>query len=94
MFIFVFNYCNTRIGDKMKFNIFVKIILISLIIAVVAIAEPISGRILDSQTRETIPGAHIKLLGGQAGDVTNIQGQFTLETGDVELPQTIVITHI
>ncbi len=78
----------------MKLTNEIKVILISLIIAVVAIAEPITGRIIDSQTRETIPGAHIKLLGGQAGDVTNIQGQFTLETGDVELPQTIVISHI
>ncbi len=57
-------------------------------------AAPISGKVVDSKTNENIPGAHIKLIEGTTGAVTNLQGEFSLEIGGQSLPVRILVTHI
>lgn len=85
---------NTRIGDIVKTFLLKSALIISLMIISNTFAVPISGRVIDSQSREIIPGAHIKLIDGTAGAVTNLQGEFTLEIGGEGLPVRILVTHI
>lgn len=46
----------------------------------------VTGRIIDAQTRETLIGAHVYVVGQNYGVVTNISGEFVLEV-DEELSQ-------
>ncbi|MEM1268548.1 MAG: TonB-dependent receptor [Bacteroidota bacterium] len=52
-----------------------------------AIAQPepepvrrsVRGQVIDGESGDPLPGAHVRAVGASSGDVTNIRGQFTLD---------------
>ncbi len=64
------------------------------ILPVSLIAEHIDGMIIDSRTGEPIVGAHIKVIGGKSGDVTDLNGEFSFDAGEISYPIRISVSHI
>lgn len=57
-------------------------------------SAPISGTIVDSETGEPVTGAHIKVIDGQAGDVTGLNGEFSFDAGEMSYPIKLYVSHI
>ncbi|MDG2108906.1 MAG: TonB-dependent receptor [Flavobacteriaceae bacterium] len=53
----------------------------------------ITGKVVDSENQEAIPGANIIVVGSNTGTVADFDGNFTLNTS-AELPLTIEISYI
>ena len=53
----------------------------------------ISGKIVDSENQEAIPGANVIVLGSNTGAVADFDGNFTLNTS-AELPLTIEVSYV
>ena len=53
----------------------------------------ITGKVVDSENQEAIPGANIIVVGSNTGAVADFDGNFTLNTS-AELPLTIEISYI
>ena len=53
----------------------------------------ISGKVVDSENQEAIPGANVIVLGSNTGAVADFDGNFTLNTS-AELPLTIEVSYV
>jgi len=60
-------------------------------VPVLAQQVTISGSVIDSTTRESLPGVSIQVKGSTAGTVSNANGQFTLQ---VQPDATLVVSYI
>lgn len=56
------------------------------------IQQQVTGRVLDSETQEALPGVNIVVQGTTTGTTTNVNGNF--ELGVPDLQQTLVISYI
>lgn len=52
-------------------------------------SETLSGRMVDSETGETLPYVNIGVLGGARGTVSNEQGYFHFDLSDLPSESTI-----
>lgn len=52
----------------------------------------VSGKVVDSQTNEGLPGANVVVQGTTQGTVTNLEGEFTIEVPDPEA--VLVISYV
>lgn len=57
------------------------------------INSTMTGTIVDSKTKEALIGATVQIKGTTNGAVTDIEGKFTLKTGQI-LPYTLVINYV
>ena len=53
----------------------------------------ISGKVVDSENQEAIPGANVIVLGSNTGAVADFDGNFTLNTS-AELPLTLEVSYV
>jgi iron complex outermembrane receptor protein len=53
----------------------------------------IIGRVLDASTNESLVGATVTIKGTTNGDVTDVNGEFSLVTGQI-LPFTLIVTYV
>ena len=53
----------------------------------------ISGKVVDSENQEAIPGANVIVVGSNTGAVADFDGNFTLNTS-AELPLTIEVSYV
>ena len=65
-----------------------------LLLANVVIAQTsISGKVIDAENQEAIPGANIIVVGSNTGAIADFDGNFTLNTSS-EFPLTIEVSYI
>ena len=65
-----------------------------LLLANVVIAQTsISGKVIDAENQEAIPGANIIVVGSNTGAIADFDGTFTLNTSS-EFPLTIEVSYI
>ena len=53
----------------------------------------ISGKVVDSENQESIPGANVIVVGSNTGAVADFDGNFTLNTS-AEFPLTIEVSYV
>ena len=53
----------------------------------------ISGKVVDSENQEAIPGANVIVVGSNTGAVADFDGNFTLNTS-AEFPLTIEVSYV
>ena len=81
---------------QMKKNNLIKIAIFSLMLFVgnIAMAQStISGKVIDAENQEAIPGANIIVVGSNFGAVADFDGNFILNTSS-EFPLTIEVSYI
>ncbi|MDA9669771.1 TonB-dependent receptor [Flavobacteriaceae bacterium] len=70
------------------------LITLLLLLANVVIAQTsISGKVIDAENQEAIPGANIIVVGSNTGAIADFDGNFTLNTSS-EFPLTIEVSYI
>lgn len=83
-------------NKHMKTNNLIKTAIFSLMIFVgnIAMAQStISGKVIDAENQEAIPGANIIVVGSNFGAVADFDGNFILNTSS-EFPLTIEVSYI
>ena len=70
------------------------LITLLLLLANVVIAQTsISGKVIDAENQEAIPGANIIVVGSNTGAIADFDGNFTLNTSS-EFPLTVEVSYI
>lgn len=57
-----------------------------------SIVEEISGRVIDAQSGELLPGVHIRVAGTEQGTSTNVDGEFQMSVPSLQ--ETLLISYI
>ena len=85
-------------GDKMKRHYVIKKLILGLLVGLLAVgsqaeAVTVSGKILDKETGESLPGVAVQIKGTSRGMATNVEGLFAIANLDPG-PATLFITAL